>query len=163
MGEELVQMMFHISNPPTPLVTLDLIQGPERCLKLDSGLHQNDEISISRHIPSPQGEKSNTSLQDLLARHDCQKYCGELLELSGADAVNFGEGGFILRLDAGNLFQGAVGEDDIGRHTASPSKLGAFGFEAGEEFSLAFGEGFWRGFGSARFFLFFRKATSNKK
>ncbi|MBT7267443.1 MAG: hypothetical protein HN884_11250 [Rhodospirillaceae bacterium] len=44
MGEELVQMMFHISNPPTPLVTLDLIQGPERCLKLDSGLRQNDGV-----------------------------------------------------------------------------------------------------------------------
>ena len=50
MGEELVQMMFHISNPPTPLVTLDLIQGPERCLKLDSGLRQNDGVFCEASI-----------------------------------------------------------------------------------------------------------------
>ena len=47
--------MILLSHPPTQLVTLDLIQGPERCVNLDSGLRQNDEGRCNTHFPSLEG------------------------------------------------------------------------------------------------------------
>ena len=47
--------MILLSHPPTQLVTLDLIQGPERCVNLDSGLRQNDEGRCNTYFPSLEG------------------------------------------------------------------------------------------------------------